>query len=216
MKKHDVKRAYLSNAVAKNYDKKRFGHLIGNVIDKLERAAVIRALRFCRAGKDDVICDIACGTGRICETLVESGFTVVGIDYSFQMLREAKRKTLVFENADGLVAMDACALAFKNKSFDFAVSMRFFSHIPKENRVRILKEISRVSKRNIIITYYSLYSVHTIYRFIRFMVTGKFYGYTVTKRNLEEEVESVGLKIKRIMPMLRFIHQGWTVIMEHA
>jgi hypothetical protein len=107
-------------------------------------------------------------------------------------------------------------MALKNKSLDFTVSMRFFGHIPKEHRIRILKEILRISKRNMIIAYYSFFSLHTLYRFIRFITTGKFYGYTVTKRSLEKEVGLAGLKIKKIIPMMRFIHQGWIVILEHV
>ena len=216
MNKHNAKRAYLSKEIAKKYEKERFSHFIGKIIDRMERSSVIAALKLCGANKGDIICDIACGTGRISETLIESGFNVIGIDYSFQMLSEAKRKKLILENVKGLVAMDASEMALKNKSFDFTVSMRFFGHIPKEHRLRILKEILRISKRNMIIAYYSFFSLHTLYRFIRFITTGKFYGYTVTKRSLEKEVGLAGSKIKKIIPMMRFIHQGWIVILEHV
>ena len=216
MNKHNAKRAYLSKEIAKKYEKERFSYFIGKIIDRMERSSVIAALKLCGANKGDIICDIACGTGRISETLIESGFNVIGIDYSFQMLSEAKRKKLILENVKGLVAMDASEMALKNKSLDFTVSMRFFGHIPKEHRLRILKEILRISKRNMIIAYYSFFSLHTLYRFIRFITTGKFYGYTVTKRSLEKEVGLAGLKIKKIIPMMRFIHQGWIVILEHV
>ena len=216
MNKHNAKRAYLSKEIAKKYEKERFSHFIGKIIDRMERSSVIAALKLCGANKGDIICDIACGTGRISETLIESGFNVIGIDYSFQMLSEAKRKKLILENVKGLVAMDASEMALKNKSLDFTVSMRFFGHIPKEHRIRILKEILRISKRNMIIAYYSFFSLHTLYRFIRFITTGKFYGYTVTKRSLEKEVGLAGSKIKKIIPMMRFIHQGWIVILEHV
>ena len=216
MIKHNVRISYLSKEKTEEYDQKRFSHFTGKIIDKMERSRVIKALELCGAQKEHLICDLACGTGRICETLIEYGFITVGIDYSFQMLKVAKKKGSIRQNAKGLIVMDASALAFKDKAFDFVTSMRFFGHFPSTERIRILKQISNSTKKNIVIAYYSFFSLHTLYRFFRYLVSGTFYGYTVTKKDLEREVEAANLRIKAILPMLRFIHQGWIVVLEQV
>jgi ubiquinone/menaquinone biosynthesis C-methylase UbiE len=216
MVKFNVRENYLSEKDSEKYDKKRFGHLIGKIIDKAERLRVIKGLELCGVQEGNTVCDLACGTGRICETLIEYGLITVGIDYSFQMLSVARKKRSISQNVKGLIAMDAVALAFKDKTFDFTTSMRFFGHISSEERIRILEQLSCCTKKNIVIAYYSFFSLHTLYRFLRFMLSRKFYGYTVTRKGLEREVGFANLRVKRILPILRFIHQGWIVVLEHV
>jgi ubiquinone/menaquinone biosynthesis C-methylase UbiE len=216
MVKHDVKGSYLSKEIAEKYDQARFSHFIGRIVDRRERKRAIYALELCGGEQGDYVCDIACGTGRITESLVENGFRTIGIDYSLEMLKVAKTKKVVAENAVGLCVMDAHTLAFKTKVFDFSTSLRFFGHIPKDSRVAILKDMARVTKGNIVVAYYGFLSIHTFYRFLRYLVSGKFYGYTITKKFLKEEVSMAGLRIKSIHPMMRFIHQGWIVVLEHV
>ena len=216
MVRHDVKGSYLSKEIAETYDRERFGHFVGRIVDKRERQGVIYALELCGGREGDYVCDIASGTGRITESLVENGFKTIGIDYSLEMLEQARTKKAVAENAVGLCVMDAHTLAFKPKVFDFSTSLRFFGHIPKESRVGILKEMACITKRNIVVAYYSFFSLHTLVRFLRYIVSGKFYGHTITKRLLKKEVSVAGLRVKSIHPIMCFIHQGWIVILEHV
>jgi ubiquinone/menaquinone biosynthesis C-methylase UbiE len=214
MVKHDVKGSYLSKEIAEKYDQARFAHFIGRIVDRMERKRAIYALES-SGEQGDYVCDIACGTGRITESLVENGFRTVGIDYSLEMLKVAKTKKVVAKNAVGLCVMDAHTLAFKANVFDFSISLRFFGHIPKDDRVAILKDMARITKRNIVVAYYSFLSIHTFYRFLRYLVSGKFYGYKITKKSLKEEVSMASLRIKSVHPIMRFIHQGWIVVLKH-
>jgi ubiquinone/menaquinone biosynthesis C-methylase UbiE len=214
MAKHVVKTSYIAKEISESYEHERFEHLIGRIIDKRERSLVIRALFELGANNQTSVCDVACGTGRITESLLAHDFQTVGIDYSHNMLLMAKKKNMISRRARGLCVMDASRLAFKDNSFDFLTSMRFFGHISKDQRVAILKEMSRITKNNIVVAYYALFSAHTLYRLARFVFTGKFYGHLITKKNLFDEVQSAGLRIKRIVPLARFLHQGWVVTLE--
>ena len=89
------------------------------------------------------VLDVATGTGLAAEaaaTLVEPSGTVLGVDISLPMLREATART-----AGGrilLVAMDGQALACKDETFDAVIcqlGLMFFADVP-----RGLQEFRRV------------------------------------------------------------------------
>jgi len=89
----------------------------------------------------DRLLDVGCGTGAASRRAAEVAGSVVGIDLSSQILREAARL------ADGLddvrfVRADAESLPFPNASFTAAICTNSFHHYPSP--VRALREIARV------------------------------------------------------------------------
>lgn len=91
------------------------------------------------------ILDIGCGTGRTSVRLHARGLTVTAVDYSEPMIARAQEKAqpgLTFH------VMDARALAFPDHSFSyvfFSFNGLDYMH-PKEERMRVLKEVRRVLK----------------------------------------------------------------------
>ena len=43
-------------------------------------------------GKVSLVCDLACGTGTVCNFLADSGFDMIGVDFSPSMLNIAMEK----------------------------------------------------------------------------------------------------------------------------
>ncbi len=91
------------------------------------------------------VLDLGCGVGRTTKYLFEKGFKVIGIDIIEEMIKTAKSLYPKINFQTG----DACNLKFKDNSFNTV----FFSFngldyiFPKEKRVRALKEIERLLKK---------------------------------------------------------------------
>ena len=74
-----------------------------------------------RVGPDNVVLDVATGTGAVALELVrEKDCDVVGVDQSPEMLAEARRRLLLSAETKGVRLVEASAqeLAFEDESFD--------------------------------------------------------------------------------------------------
>jgi ubiquinone/menaquinone biosynthesis C-methylase UbiE len=87
--------------------------------------------------------DLACGDGYLVSL---SPDTTVGVDFSLAALKKAKKLHAKF-----LVHADAHSLPFQNKSFELCICTGSLEHF--ENPAKVLSEIKRVSRFQIIITH---------------------------------------------------------------
>ncbi|MFA5776875.1 MAG: class I SAM-dependent methyltransferase [Parcubacteria group bacterium] len=144
--KSNYTKSYQNNSKrGKGYDKK-IENKFELFIWELEKYFLKRIVsgNFRNLGKVSYM-DFACGTGRIIEYLnKEFNFKeIIGIDTSFAMLEEAKKKT----NADFL-----CGNIVENKNlldgkkFDLITSFRLFLNMEKENKGIILAELCKCLK----------------------------------------------------------------------
>lgn len=100
------------------------------------------------AGPDDLVLDVACGTGLVSAALVERwGCRVVGLDQSAAMLARARRRVEADRSLDervSLVEGEAESLPFGDRHFDhltFAYLLRYV-----EDPAATLRELRRVVK----------------------------------------------------------------------
>jgi ubiquinone/menaquinone biosynthesis C-methylase UbiE len=92
--------------------------------------------------KDAKVLDIGCGSGKDTAYLTEEGYDVTGIDYSPEMIEEAKSRV-----PEGkFKVMDMRTLEFDNESFDGIWCLASFFHIPKEKALKVLKGFRDVLK----------------------------------------------------------------------
>jgi ubiquinone/menaquinone biosynthesis C-methylase UbiE len=129
----------ISRSPRVNYDE--IAHLYDSQPHRA-RAADLELLTFARerAGPDLAVLDIGCGTGNqlIADLGALPNIRYTGLDRSFGMLREARRKAsdIAWVQADG------AALPFAARSFDFVCSQFAFHHI--KDRVGMLHAVFRV------------------------------------------------------------------------
>ncbi len=106
------------------------------------------------------ILDVGTGTGRAALLLARRGARVTGVDASEPMLAVARQRAAV-ERVDAQFQHgDAHALAFADRSFDAAVSLRVLMHTPDWRRC--VAELCRVAERFVVIDYPSAVSVAAI------------------------------------------------------
>lgn len=89
------------------------------------------------------ILDVGCGNGNLFKLLPDGKYELHGIDFSKNMIDEAKRTC---KNPSTFAVADAESLPFDDDSFDIIVCNASFHHYTNPNAV--LKEMHRVLKVN--------------------------------------------------------------------
>jgi ubiquinone/menaquinone biosynthesis C-methylase UbiE len=191
---YPAKTAYQSEEAAKNYDELRFKSLKGKLLDKKEKRIIKEFMSYLPQGS--LVLDLACGSGRITEFLLSQGYEVWGIDISKEMLEVAKKKVASFGGLAKFCQAEAENLPFEKNFFDSATCLKLFGHIPPEVRVKILKEVKRVTKGPFIVAYYISGPIANIKRKVRRALTGNnALWFPISKKCLKEEIDSANLHI---------------------
>jgi ubiquinone/menaquinone biosynthesis C-methylase UbiE len=107
------------------------------------RYQALRPLLF--EGASGAVLDAGVGTGRNM-AFYPPGSRAVGIDLSWPMLRRAARRRAQATADTALAAMDVCALAFADDSFDRIASSFLFCVLDADRQLPALKELARVCK----------------------------------------------------------------------
>lgn len=146
-RRFDARTHYRGDDVAAGYDRARFRGASGALVDWLERRLILRALRAAPASR--TVLDMPVGTGRMLPILRAAGYAPSGADISEAMLLRA------YPRAAGalLVAADGAALPVRDAAFDAVVSLRLFPHLDAPERMRLLREMARVTRYAVIPVY---------------------------------------------------------------
>jgi ubiquinone/menaquinone biosynthesis C-methylase UbiE len=181
--------------VAQDYDNKRFSNWFGRWIDSRERLTVTRAMERIAAGSS--VLDIPCGTGRITKHLLDLGYKVSGADISQDMMEIAGEKIGTHPNFAGFHQVDAENTKLPAASFDCITSIRLMGHLPREVKVRVVNEMSRLSRGHLAIAFYVTSPLRSVKWFLKY---GKFQSqnptwYPITESDLGRLFEECGLEI---------------------
>ncbi len=188
--------------------------IIARSFDATRKHAWGECLKFIEEVYGNVI-DIGCGNARHLIHIVKKSEMAVGIDKSYRMLEICKEKI-----KDALlVCGDACHLPFKDNTFDFALFIATLHNIKgRENRIKALKELKRVLKKNgkalisVWAKWQDKWRKHFIKELFKFwkehgdiyipwrkdgLNVMRFY-HLYSKREFKRDIEKAGLKIDRI------------------
>lgn len=110
------------------------------IIDDLQFQALRRALTIATISPGARLLDVGCGTGRWIRRYRELGFSPVGVDATFEMLRVAR----VRGTRDPLILALADCLPFADSQFDAVSDITVVQHIPYELQTKALREMVRV------------------------------------------------------------------------
>jgi len=177
----------------------------------------LKELKF---NKNEKILDLGCGNGRLFE-LFNNKVKYTGIDISENLVEKAKTKY-----GNHFKVGDILSLPFSNEYFDSVWSIAVFHHVPsKELRIKALKEINRVLKKNgeLIITCWNLYQPRYYKLLLKFFFSKLFgskldfkdvfipwkrvnvdrYYHAFTKKELKRLFINSGFKIKELKYLIR-------------
>lgn len=99
-----------------------------------------------KLGKDDLLLDLGCGSGRASLPFAQNGVKVIGLDISEQMVLRAKRKSekLGIKDYVDYVVGDSENLPFRQNSFDAVLAFGVLHHVPTPQKM--LQQMSKVLK----------------------------------------------------------------------
>jgi ubiquinone/menaquinone biosynthesis C-methylase UbiE len=187
---------YADPATAKHFDARRFGGPIGDLVAS-QQAAVLGQFLGPVAGRS--ILDVGTGTGRAALLLAAAGASVTGIDASEEMLAIARTRVQPGQPVT-FVHGDAHALAFPDRSFDMAVSLRVLMHTPRWRQC--VAELCRVSRHLVVLDFPSARSLalaQSVGRKVFHAAGGKTEPYRVfLDSTIEHEIAKHGFRVRNV------------------
>lgn len=169
--------------------------------------------------KPGLVLDIGCSNCRNLIPFLERRFPSIGLDFSKNMVREAKKFLEKKKLSTNLIIADISTLPLRDRTINFVVCTRVLHHLPtRALRALSLAEIRRVTNENgeILISVYRRYYPRFLFDLFSNLSEKKFeFGDTYKKwtyhgkvykrffhlfsfKELEKELKSSGLKIKSI------------------
>jgi ubiquinone/menaquinone biosynthesis C-methylase UbiE len=149
-----------------------------------------------------VILDVPCGAGRFAGTLGEGGRKLIAIDVAQEVLAHASERAKKAGVKAELHQGDASKLPLSNQSVDCAFSNRLLHHIlDRKERVKILGELHRVSRRFAIVSFFDYHSFGFVRRF-RKAIKGRKPPYEgqPTFEQFTAEVNEAGFNVRQVVP----------------
>ncbi len=98
------------------------------------------------------VLDIGCGTGALCQVLMENGLQTEGCDRSAQMIKQAKR--LSSPEITYTLADSSAGLAYADQSFDLVTASMVAHGLKHEQRVKLYAEMCRIARKTVVIIDY--------------------------------------------------------------
>lgn len=136
--------------------------------DRREVRSIRRAL--CPVTRGSHVLDLACGTGRLLDVLLASGFRVTCADASAHMVRAARRRWEELRSGEHVAAdepafsvRDVMQTGFSDREFDAVICNRLFHHLwETEVRIRALRELRRISRGPVIVSFFNAFSLGSV------------------------------------------------------
>ena len=192
-----IKDRYLDAAVARQYDRERFSSFAGRTFDQLEQRTLRSVVKRVRCDiADPVVLDIACGTGRITELLLDEGLGVIGGDISTAMLRVAQSRLTRFGSRVSFRELDLDRLSLENDSVDLVTCIRLLHHVDSPARAQILGELARVTRRFVIVNVSYSSPVYALRRRLKRALGQGVSEASSTWVEIQREASSAGLRIE--------------------
>ena len=153
-------------------------------------------------GNHDLILDLPSGAGRLFKAYQPFGKRFVAMDISHEMLKFVRSNLAEFKPSLGVGS--AFQMPLKDQSVDVAFSARLFHHVPdQKERHQYIRELCRVAKKHVIMTFFHTWSLKNILRRIRSPFNKKKPKVTMTTDELREVAKSVGWEVVTTIPLSR-------------
>jgi len=173
---------------------------------------------FASIPKDHRVLDIPCGGGRVMIHLAKLGYKVTGADVSEGMLKIARDAAAQAALRCLVEHQDLEALTYAGGSFDSIISFRLFHHFPSpELRHRVVKELCRVAKQDVVLSYFSPTSLTSLKQRVSAAVGGrKPSRYPVSLTEVEGYFRVCGFRLVKDFAQLPVIHTLHLAVFERT
>ncbi len=159
--------------------------------------------------------DLPSGTGRLFPALRPHGKKFFETDVSREMLKLARVNLEDYQ--PNLVQASAFHIPYKDGSFDCVFSARLTHHIPEaRERDLFLRELGRVSRKWVVVTFFHTHSVKNVLRRFRRLFNRKRPKITMTTSELEAVMKTAGLQLVTTIPLARLFSGHHFAILKKA
>lgn len=191
------------------YEKKRYAHFDQKIVNFLEHKILNKFLSKTTITGGQIL-NVPCGFGRFTHLFNSFKLKISFFDLHPKMIIRCLEK--FNDKKHSFINGSIRTLPFKSKSFDAVINIRFFHHyFEAEDRLLMLRELQRVSKKYVILTYYIDTIIH---KFIK-KLNDKGHRIIMLKRKeFYRELLSVGLKPVREKAPLPFLHAQRFLLLE--
>jgi len=178
----------------------RFEHGSRRRIDRREQRAVRRI--FGRLPDCHSVLDVPCGAGRFLPTLAQFCPEVVGADVSAEVLGFARRRAESAGVPVQVLCGDASRLPLPDNAVDAVFCNRLLHHLVKpEERARILRELHRVTRRYLVVSFFDYQRFGAWRRFLKRLKGSKpAYEGQPTFAQFSAETARIGFRLREVVP----------------
>jgi ubiquinone/menaquinone biosynthesis C-methylase UbiE len=197
MQQHKLQN-YNSERGASAYKADYANKLHRKLSDKRERALL--ATYFAEIGHVDSILDLPCGHGRLSDLLKSHCKRLIEADWSFTMvsLNQSDHGT----DARSSFRASALQIPLPDRSVDVVVSFRLSHHLEsQELREQHLRELFRVARKAVIVTWFSATSLKNLLREVRVRLAGKKRKNVLRNSRVREVAAATGFVQRRCKPL---------------
>lgn len=206
---------YQKPEVVAAYDERRFkGGFAGP-------AAARKWRMICRATRGlpgiHTVLDMPCGTGRFTSRILDHGWRLVNGDLSGPMLGRTLDYCRENRAHVGSGRMDARCLPLRDNAVDLALCIRFLMHVPRVERIEVLRELGRVA-RYVVLDVRHKYCLMLTWKKLRRAVgmNVKVDTPRYSMSELRAELEEAGLRTLRKVWLARPFSQKLVILCERA
>jgi SAM-dependent methyltransferase len=169
---------------------------------------------FAHIPKSHRVLDVPCGGGRVTVHLMKRGYQMSAADLSESMIEIARHAV-----APATVEkQDVERLTYPDQHFDTIVSFRLFHHFPNpEIRQRVVNELCRVAKSNVVLSYFSPLSWTSMKRKLRAARGGrKSDKHATSLAEVTRYFEKAGFQLVKDYAQMPVIHTLHVAVFERA
>ncbi len=188
----DATQHYKNQDIAREYDRVRFSSLAGQVFNSQEK----RIIRECFNGlpRNTVVLDLPCGTGRLAESLLESGLRVHGADISDEMLGVARERLASYGERFTTEVTDALKQTGCEPQFDATLCARVLMHFPLETQIEFMRGVASMTRKIVVINHSLNSPYHRFRRWVKKLLRHQNPArHPITNREIKRLLSEAGL-----------------------
>jgi ubiquinone/menaquinone biosynthesis C-methylase UbiE len=197
---------------AKDYQQRRYRSVDQALVNWREQRIIEALLTSCQLRGGSLL-DVPCGYGRFTPLFARLGIMAMGADVRRAMVCLARENQPGPEMSHWLQA-NIFALPFADNAFDCVLSIRLLHHYYSDaERIRIVRELARVSRRFVVLSVYHATPLHTLVRSWRRMRSRLS---MLTTAEFQELIQASGLHLWRQRALCRWCHAQTFVVLRKS
>lgn len=201
---------------AASYNTKYERELHKRISDRREKRLLERILR--TVGHQERLLDVPCGAGRLSPVLARFADRVFEVDYSHEILKLCRANAPRGNYTPLLANATALCLPFGDQAFDLVASIRLSHHLPRiEDRLAHARELCRVSRRFVLLTFFGTESIKNRLRSARRLLGSRKRGkFTLHHRDIAAVAGECGFRLRGSWALAPFFSGHYFVVLERT